>query len=155
MHGSLVSARELSRPAGSVAASSTVSFGLALSLRNAAGARAFVRQASSPGSASYRHYLTDAGWVSRFGPTSTSVAKATSWLRREGFSAGSVAKDRLFVSARGTAAAMERAFGVKLGYYHVNGHKVRLAKGTMTIPSSLAGAVSGTVGRDALEVLVR
>ena len=50
------------------------------------------------------------------------------------------------MAASGTAARVERAFGVKLGYYKVNGHKVRLANGTMTIPSSLAGAVSGTVG---------
>jgi subtilase family serine protease len=35
---------------------------------------------------------------------------------------------------------------VKLGYYKVNGQKVRLVNGTMTIPSSLAGAVSGAVG---------
>ena len=105
-----------------------------------------MRQVSSPGSPLYRHYLTDAQWVARFGPTTASVAKAESWLRQEGFSVGAVAKDRLFVAASGTAAKVERAFGVKLGYYKVNGHRVQLAKGTMTIPSSLAGAISGTVG---------
>jgi subtilase family serine protease len=57
-----------------------------------------------------------------------------------------VAKDRLYVSAVGTALQVEHAFGVKLGYYQVNGHKVRLANGTMMVPSSLAGVVSGTVG---------
>lgn len=31
--------------------------------------------------------------------------------------------------------------GVTLGYYLVNGHKVRLTDGTLTIPSSLAGVV--------------
>ncbi len=146
LHGSLTPAKERAHPAGSVAAKSTVRFDLALALRNATGAQAFVRQVSSPGSRLYRHYLTDAQWVARYGPTAASVAKAQSWLRQEGFSVGAVAKDRLFVSASGTAAAVERAFGVQLGYYHVNGHKVRLAKGTMTIPSSLAGAVSGTLG---------
>ena len=75
-----------------------------LTLRNATGARAFVRQVSSPGSRLYRHYLTDAQWVARFGPTTASVAKAESWLRQEGFSVGAVAKDRLFVAASGTAA---------------------------------------------------
>jgi subtilase family serine protease len=146
LHGSLTPAKERAHPAGSVATTSTVRFGVVLSLRNAAGAQAFVRQVSSPGSSLYRHYLTDAQWVARFGPTTASVAKAESWLRQEGFSVGSVAKDRLFVSASGTVAAVERAFGVQIGYYKVNGHKVQLANGTMTIPSSLAGAVSGTVG---------
>ena len=146
LRGSLVPAQERAHPAGSVAANSTVRFDLVLALRNAAGAQAFVRQVSSPGSSLYRHYLTDAQWVARFGPTTASVATARSWLRQEGFSVGTVAKDRLFVAASGTAAAVERAFGVKLGYYTVNGHKVQLAQGTMTIPSSLAGAISGTVG---------
>jgi subtilase family serine protease len=35
---------------------------------------------------------------------------------------------------------------VSLGYYLVNGHKVRLANGTVSIPSSVAGIVSGVVG---------
>ncbi len=48
--------------------------------------------------------------------------------------------------ATGTAAQVERAFGVTLGYYKVNGHTVRLANGTLSIPSSLAGVVSGAVG---------
>ena len=146
LRGSLAPAQARAHPDGSIAAASPVSFDLELALRNASGAQAFVRAVSSPGSAQYRHYLTDAQWTSRFGPTLASVAKAESWLRQEGFTVGSVAKDRLFVSAQGSALRVEHAFGVKLGYYKVNGHRVRLAKGTLTVPSSLAGAVSGTVG---------
>jgi subtilase family serine protease len=146
LHGSLAPAAERAHPTGSVAGTSKVAFDLVLSLRNAAGAQAFVRQVSSPGSALYRHYLTDAQWLARFGPTSAAAARAQAWLRHEGFSLGTVAADRLFVSASGTAAQVGRAFGVKLGWYKVNGHTVRLADGTLTIPSSLAGTVSGTVG---------
>ena len=146
LRGSLAPARERAHSAGAVRGTSQVGFDLVLSLRNATAAQAFVRQVSSPGSAQFHHYLTDAQWVSRFGPTQAGVAKAEAWLRHEGFKVGSVAKDRLFVSVAGTARRVEHAFGVKLGYYTVNGHKVRLAKGTMTIPSSLAGVVSGTVG---------
>src|SRR6516225_8235030 len=146
LRGSLAPARERAHLAGAVSGASQVSFDLVLSLRNATGAQAFVQQVSSPGSAQFHHYLTDAQWVSRFGPTQAGVAKAEAWLRQQGFTAGSVARDRLYVTATGTALQVERAFGVKLGYYEVNGHKVRLADGTMTIPSSLAGVVSGTVG---------
>jgi subtilase family serine protease len=144
--GSSVPAVERSHPAGNVAAASPVRFDLELSLRNAAGARAFVRAVSSPGSPAYHRYLTDAQWESRFGPTQAQAAKAESWLRSAGFTVGSVAKDRLFVSAQGPALTVERAFGVQLGYYTVNGLKVRLAKTALTIPSSLAGVVSGAVG---------
>ena len=146
LRGTLAPVKERAHRAGTVAGTSQVGFDLMLSLRNATAAQAFFQQVSTPGSAEFHHYLTDAQWVSRFGPTQAALAKAQAWLRQEGFSVGSVAKDRLYVTANGTALQVEHAFGVKLGYYEVNGHKVRLANGTMTIPSSLAGAVSGTVG---------
>jgi subtilase family serine protease len=144
--GSAAPMKARSHPDGSVSGASTVSFDLSLTLRNATGARRFLRQVSSPGAASFHHYLTDSQWVSRFGPTKGEVAKATSWLRSQGFKVGSVANDRLFVSATGTAATVEHAFGVQLGYYKVNGHRVRLAKGTLSVPSSLTGSVAGVVG---------
>ena len=146
LRGTLAPVKERAHRAGTVAGTSQVGFDLTLSLRNAVAAQAFVQQVSSPGSAEFHHYLTDAQWVSRFGPAQAQVTKAEAWLRQQGFTVGSVAKDRLYVTANGTALQVEHAFGVKLGYYEVNGHKVRLANGTMTIPSSLAGAVSGTVG---------
>ncbi len=146
LRGTLAPAKARAHPAGSVAAGSQVSFDLTLALRNAAGAQAFVRAVSTPGSAQYRHFLTAAAWESRFGPATAAVASAESWLRGQGFTVGSVPKTRLFVPAQGSAQQVERAFGVKLGYYQVTGHKVRLASSTMTIPSSLAGTVSGVVG---------
>ena len=146
LRGSLTPAVERSRPAGSVAATSSVSFDLVLSLRNASGAQAFVRAVSTPGSAAFHKYLSDAQWESRFGPTRAEVTRAESWLRSGGFKVGSVPGDRLFVTASGSARSVERAFGVTLGYYMVNGHKVRLARGTLTIPSSLSGTVAGAVG---------
>jgi subtilase family serine protease len=144
--GSFVSAVERAHPEGKVAAKSQVSIDLLLSLRSASAAQALVRKVSEPGSALYRHYLTDAQWESRFSPTKSTVAKAEAWLRKEGFTVGSVPSDRLFVSAEGTALSAEHTFGVGLGYYVVTGHKVRLATGTVSIPSSVAGIVSGVVG---------
>jgi subtilase family serine protease len=146
LRGSLTPAAERSRPAGAVAASTAVDFDLLLTMRNAVGARTFVRQVSTPGSALFHHYLSDATWIARYAPTVADVAKATAWLRGEGFSVGKVAKDRLFVPATGSAAQVERAFDVTLSYYRVNGHTVRLANGTLSIPTSLAAVVSGTVG---------
>jgi subtilase family serine protease len=139
-------AKDLAHATGKVAATSKVSFMLSLSLRKPAGARAFSRAVSSPSSAEFHHYLTDRQWVSRFGPTTHSAARVTAWLRSKGFLITAVPKDRLFVSAEGTARQVERAFDVQLGYFRVNGHEVRLAKGTLTIPGSLAGSVSGVVG---------
>jgi subtilase family serine protease len=146
LRGSVTPAQERAHPAGTVAATSKVSFDLLLSLRNAAGARSFVQQVSTPGSAEFHHYLSDARWVARYGPTKAAVARAEAWLRDNYFTVHSVPKDRLWVSVTGTAYRVERTFGVTLGYYKVLGHKVRLANGTLSIPSSMSGIVAGTVG---------
>lgn len=146
LRGSSVPAAERAHPAGAVAAKSSVSFDLVLKLRNASGAAALVRAVSSPGSRQFHHYLSDAQWGARFGPTRSSVAKAESWLRANHFTITSLPKDHLFVAARGTALRVERTFGVTLGYYMVTGHKVRLANGALSIPASLSNAITGAVG---------
>ncbi len=127
LRGSLTPARERAHPAGKVAGTTTMRFDLNLKLRNAAGAQKFVRQVSSPGSKQFHKYLTDKQWVARYGPTSASLAKAEAWLRSQGFKIASVPKTHLYVAASGSVAKVEKAFGMTLGYYKVNGHKVLLA----------------------------
>ena len=146
LRGSLTPAKERAHPAGKVAGTTTMRFDLNLKLRNAAGAQKFVRQVSSPGSKQFHKYLTDKQWVARYGPTSASLAKAEAWLRSQGIKIVSVPKTHLYVSASGSVAKVEKAFGVTLGYYKVNGHKVLLANSAMSIPGSLAGAVTGAAG---------
>jgi subtilase family serine protease len=146
LRGSMAPAVARSHPDGAVSASSSFGFDLVLSLRNTAGAQAFVKAVSEPGSAQFHHYLSDAQWSARFGPTRAEVAKAESWLRSAGFSVTSVPRDRLYVAAQGTAKGVEHAFGVQLGYYKVNGKRVRLATGNLSIPSSMAGTVTGVMG---------
>ncbi|HTX82223.1 MAG TPA: S53 family peptidase [Streptosporangiaceae bacterium] len=146
LRGSSVPATERAHSAGSVAAKSKVSFDLVLKLRNASGAAAFVRAVSSPGSRKFHHYLSDSQWVAKYGATRSELAKAESWLRSNHFTVNSVPKDRLFVATTGTARQVERTFGVTLGYYMVNGHKVRLANGALSIPASMSGIVTGAAG---------
>jgi subtilase family serine protease len=146
IRGSLTPASERSHPDGTVAANATVNFDLTLKMRNEAGAEKFVREVSSPGSKEFHHYLTDAQWLKEFGPTSASISAAKAWLRTEGFKDISMPKTDLYVSARGSAAQVDRVFGAGLSYFKVTGHKVMLASDTVTIPSGIANAVSGVVG---------
>jgi subtilase family serine protease len=148
LKGSAVPAQELAHKSGSVSARSTVSFDLSLKLRNAAGAARVAREVSSPGSKQFHHYLTDARWDALYGPSNASASAAVRWLKHEGFTGVKVGKERLLVSASGSAAKVEKAFGIKLGYYTVAGHRVRLASGTLSVPVSIGGAVAGTVGID-------
>ena len=123
-----------------------MNFNLVLKLRDPSGAQALVQAVSTPGSASFRHYLTAAQWEARFSPTAAQVAQAESWLTSEGFRVGAVSKDRLTIAASGTAAQVESAFGTTLANYRVAGHTVRQAKTNMSVPNSIAGIVAGAMG---------
>ena len=144
--GSLSPALQHSTSEGAVPASNQVSFDLVLSLRDAAGAQALEAAVSTPGSAAYRQYLTDAQWEAQYSPSASAVSAAESWLTSEGFSVGAVPADDLFIPAEGTVAQVESAFSTSLGYYEVNGNQVQLASSSLSIPSSLSGVVSGVEG---------
>jgi subtilase family serine protease len=144
--GSLVTAKVRQHPVSGVAKSSRVDFNLVLKLRDAAGAEALVRAVSTPGSSSYRHYLTAAQWEARFSPAASEVSRARAWLHSEGFKVGAVSKDRITISASGTAGQVERAFGTGLANYRVARHTVRLATKQMSVPASIAGSVVGAMG---------
>src|SRR5579863_7381817 len=146
LRGTLIPAAARQHPVGGVAKTSRVNFELVLQLRNAGAAQALVRAVSSPGSASYRHYLTAAKWEARFSPTASQVNSARQWLRSEGFHVGAVAKDRITISASGTAAQVERAFNTGLERYRLNGRDVRLATTEMSVPAAVAHSVVGAMG---------
>ncbi len=144
--GSALVAAARQHPAGAVSKSAPISFELVLKLRDAAGAKALVRAVSTPGSASYRHYLTSAGWEARFSPTAATVATARKWLASEGFKVGATSADRITISASGSAARVEKAFGTGLANYTVKGRVIRLATRKLSLPSSVAGSISGAMG---------
>ena len=125
--GSAVTASARQHAVGAVAKSAQVDFEVVLKLRDASGAQSLVRAISSPGSASYRHYLTAAQWESRFSPTTSEVSSVRAWLASEGFTVGAVSKDRITISGLGTAAQVEKAFGTTLNNYKLHGHTVRMA----------------------------
>jgi subtilase family serine protease len=144
--GTLVTSAARQHPVGAVAKSASVNFELVLKLRDAAAAQSLVRAVSSPGSKSYRHYITAAQWESRFSPTASQVRSARQWLASEGFKVGAVSRDRITISASGTAAQVEKAFGTGLENFKVDGRTVRLATSQMSVPASVADSVAGAMG---------
>lgn len=146
LNGSLITASARKHPAGAVAKSAAVHFEVVLRLRDAAAAQALVTAVSTPGSASYRHYLTAAQWEARFAPAAAEVSRARDWLASQGFTVGATSRDRITVAASGTAAQVEKAFGTRLARYRVNGKVVRLASKQMSVPASMAGTVAGALG---------
>jgi subtilase family serine protease len=146
LKGSAATAAARQHVVGAVAKSARVDFELVLKLRDASGAASLVRAISSPGSASYRHYLTASAWESRFSPATSEVSSARAWLASEGFRVGPVSKDRITISASGTAAQVEKAFGTTLKNYKLHGRTVRMAASTMSVPASVSGTVAGALG---------
>ncbi len=144
--GTLIPAAARHHPVGAVAKSARVNFELVLQLRNPAAASALVRAVSSPGSASYRHYLTAAQWESRFSPAASQVNSRPAVAAQRGVPGRCGVQGPRHVSASGTATQVERAFGTGLESYRLNGHTVRLATRQMSVPASVARSVVGAMG---------
>jgi subtilase family serine protease len=115
---------------------------------------AAIRSVSTPGSASYRHFLTPAQYRSRFGPTARTVASVSSWLRGAGLRVTGVGSDNRYVKATGTAAATQRAFHVKLAMFQHGAHVVRAPVGDARVPKGLKPAVLGVSGLDSAQHLM-
>src|SRR5436190_4695046 len=129
-------------------ATTKLGFRVYLGWTNQAGAEALARAVSDPHSSSYRHYLTPAQFRQQFAPTAAQVAQVQSWLTSQGFSLVYTPKNNHYVSAQGTIAQAQAAFGTGFGMYKVSGLKLRSPSADVSIPSSLAGIVNAVIGLD-------
>jgi subtilase family serine protease len=129
-----------------IGGSASVGFELVLSPRDVPGAQALAQAVSTPGSASYRQYLTPAQWEARFSPTSGEIGEVRAWLRSQGLRARSVSADRLTIDVSGSTARVEQAFNTALAYRVVRGQRLQLAERDLSVPSTLAGIVVGALG---------
>jgi subtilase family serine protease len=119
-----------------------------LSWNDPSAVQSLAQAVSDPHSASYRNYLTPAQFRTRFAPSQAQVGAVQSWLRSQGFSVEYTPQNNHYVSAEGTVAQAEAAFGTSFGMYNVQGLTVRSPSADVSIPSSLAGIVSGVIGLD-------
>jgi len=131
-------------------ATTKLGFRVYLGWRNPSGAEALARSVSNPRSSSYRLYLTPAQFRQQFAPTANQVAQVQSWLTSQGFSLVYTPKNNHYVSAQGTVAQAQAAFGTSFGMYKVKelGLTLRSPSADVSIPSSLAGIVNGVAGLD-------
>lgn len=129
-------------------AQAPVEFAVGLQPSDLAGALAFARAVSDPGSASYRRFLTPAQWEKRFSPTKASVDAVSAWLRSQGIAVEGVSPDRLTIQASATAATIEKAFGTGLAQYRLRGRTLRASTGALSVPASIAPLIAGVSGVD-------
>jgi subtilase family serine protease len=131
---------------GAVAGSSSIDFEVELKLPDLPGAQALAQAVSTPGSSAYGQYLTPAQWEQRFSPSAVEVQRVTAFLTQSGFTVQGASADRMAISASGTAAQVEQAFGTSLSYHQVDGSKLRLADRDLSVPADIAGSVTGIAG---------
>lgn len=119
-----------------------------LGLRNATQAAQEALAVSTPGTSSYRHFLTPAQFHQQFAPTQANVTAVQQFLRGAGFSVVNTPSNNHFVAAEGTVAQAQSAFGTTLGEYAVSGLTLRAPESAVSVPSALAGVVQSVVGLD-------
>jgi len=155
LHGSAPAWANAKNYAGPVDANDAVGFRVYLGWQNASAAEALARAVSDPRSPQYGRFLTAQQFRRQFAPSQSAVNAVQSWLRSQGFSINHTPTNNHYVSAEGTVAQAEKAFGVRFGVYNVKGKSVRSPAGDVSVPASLRGIVSGVVGLDDSAAFVR
>ena len=109
---------------------------------------AFLASVSTPGSASYRHFLTRAEYRRRFAPADSAVAAIRAFATKGGFTVDAVAADNASITVSGTAAKADAAFGAALQRYRHDGQTVTAPSRTLRLPAAVARQVLGVRGLD-------
>jgi hypothetical protein len=139
------------RPIGALRAAAVISGDVVLKPRDNAAVQRFIAQVTNPDSPSFRHYLAPGAFASRFGPARSTINSAVSLLKADGLDVTGVARDGLLVRFRGSASAVEHAFGTRLESYRLrDGFTGRAATTAVRLPSSIAGSVAAVLGLDNL-----
>ena len=102
---------------GSLAANRVMSLDVVLPVRDQAGLDAFVANVNNPASPSYPQFLTPAQFTARFGPTQSDYDNVVRYLSRNGLTITGGSRDGMDVQVRGSVAAVEAAFNVKMRTY--------------------------------------
>ena len=108
---------------------------------------AFDRAVSTPGSAEYGHYLSAAAFRAQYSPSAADVSAVQQWLAGNGFQVGYTPANNLFVTAEGSVAQVNQAFGTTIGYYQVGSQTLHAPESAVSIPSTLP-KIDGVIGLD-------
>ena len=131
---------------GATAGSQELKLAIALQPRNAAQLQTLLVQLDQRGSTNYHRYLTAAQYAQNFGRTPAEVQSIESFLRGQGIQVTSVAPNNLLIDATASVSAAERAFGVQIANYTLQGRAVYAPANDPSLPASISGMVRAIVG---------
>jgi subtilase family serine protease len=104
-------------PAGRLAATNQLNLAIGLPLRDSAGLDDFLARVTDPASPDFRHFLTPAEFIARFGPTEQDYESVKNFALTNGLTVTRAHGNRLLLDVRGSAVAVEKAFHVTLRTY--------------------------------------
>jgi kumamolisin len=117
-----------------------------LPLGDAAGAAAFVKAVSDPGSKLYGHYVTPAEFGARYGGDEGAYEAVRQWGLSQGLTVGAPLKSRSSVTFGGTAGQFALAFATHFARFPTADFHGRVMTQTPTLPAGLTGKVQGVIG---------
>jgi pseudomonalisin len=137
--------------AGPVAADDTLNIVVALKLRNRAELDARVAEMTDPSSPSFRRYAAHEELFERYAPSAAQAQSVADYLTRAGFTRVNVERGNLLVSARGTAANVQRAFNTPLAHFTRDGRRAIVNTADAKVPGELADTIAAVLGLQTLD----
>jgi len=129
--------------------STPMSVNVALAHPDPAGEDAALAAIEDSASPSFRHFITPSAYAARFGVPAARTADVVAGLTAAGLSVGTVSAAGDFVSATGTVAQVQRAFGVTERQYSIKGTTFVANTAGPLVPS--LDGVSTVVGLNTLQ----
>jgi len=133
---------------GSATGTESIGFRIYLGWQNQSQVEAIAQAVSDPSNASYRKFLTPQQFRQQFSPAQSQVTAVQSWLRGQGFAVVHTPLNNHYIAAEGTIAQAAAAFGTSFNMYAHDGLTLRSPSSAVSVPTNLAGIVSGVIGLD-------
>jgi len=122
-----------------------------LTMPNRAAAQAYLQHITTAGDPLYGRYLAKGQFANTFAPTPAAASAVANYLASAGLTNVTVAANRLYVTADGSAATVSRAFNTSIDRYSINGATYFANATAAQVPAALAGFVNGVVGLSDLD----
>ncbi|HEY2516570.1 MAG TPA: S53 family peptidase [Polyangiaceae bacterium] len=131
---------------GRVDGASAVSLQVHLALHDLAAAKADLEAMSDPANARYGQFLSDDEFSAKYAPTEADVAAVRAHLEAHGLQVTDVPVNRAYLSASGSAAQVESAFGTRLGHYQVGTELRRAPMDPVSLPAAVSSRIGAVLG---------
>jgi hypothetical protein len=128
----------------------TLTITLAPSEAQTAALDEFLAAVGTPGSPSYRQWVTPKQFAATYGATTEQIAAASAWLEAQGLRVDGVSPAGMRLTVSGFAAQVEAAFAVAVHNYEVAGHHYFANVAQPSLPAEVAGLFSSIEGLDNL-----